>query len=108
VKDAVFAPPLPTASLQLKYRITEAMMSITREMLVQVWEEPEYGTEAYHVTCEAHTECPYDLLETLKRLSISLYVLHEHNMDTFISMIFISVCFILNYPVFNEYEINYR
>jgi hypothetical protein len=89
VKDAVFAPPLPTASLQLKHWITEAMVSITREMLVQVREEPEYGTEAYHVTCEAHTECPLEFIRNFKTLFISLYAMHEHNMDTFISMIFL-------------------
>jgi hypothetical protein len=56
-KDAVFASSLPTASLYLKHRITEAMVSITREMLVKVWDKLEYGTNASHVTCEAHTEC---------------------------------------------------
>jgi hypothetical protein len=61
VKDAVFAPPLPTASLQLKHRITDAMVSITRDMLVQVWEELDYLSNIYHVTYGAHTECLQNL-----------------------------------------------
>jgi hypothetical protein len=36
-KDSVFVPTLPTDILDLKHRITEVVMSVTRDMLVKVW-----------------------------------------------------------------------
>jgi hypothetical protein len=35
-------PPLPTANPELQRRITEAVASITRDILAEIWEEMKY------------------------------------------------------------------
>lgn len=41
VKDMVFRPPLPATIEELKQEITEAILTLTPEMLQRVWNEFE-------------------------------------------------------------------
>ena len=48
IKDWVYVPPLPTSEDGMKTRITEALTTIDRDMLVRVWQEMEY---CFDVSC---------------------------------------------------------
>jgi hypothetical protein len=42
VKEAVYVRPLPTTLVDLKYRITTAVNSVTQYILLRVWDEFSY------------------------------------------------------------------
>jgi hypothetical protein len=90
MKDAAFVPLLPTDALDLKCMVSYALASITRYMMVKVWRELEYKINASHITFRAHVSKVYTKVE---KLSISLYVFHEHHVDNLISMIFLMPSF---------------
>jgi hypothetical protein len=56
VKDKVFVPPQPVSISDLKTRIGAAMVTITPDLLIRVWQELDYRLDVCHVTKGAHVE----------------------------------------------------
>lgn len=57
VKDKVYIPPLPQTMNELLERINEAIQTITRGMLQNVWMELDYRLDTCRATRGAHIEC---------------------------------------------------
>jgi hypothetical protein len=56
VKDSVYVPPLPMSLKELRDRITQALQTITADMLHRVWDEFDYRLDVCRVTQGAHVE----------------------------------------------------
>ena len=56
VKDSVYVPPLPMSLKELRDRITQALQTITADMLHRVWDEFDYSVDVCRVTQGAHIE----------------------------------------------------
>ena len=56
VKGLVYVPPLPTCVEGLKERITEALKTVTQDMLQRVWQELDYRLDVCRLTSGAHIE----------------------------------------------------
>ena len=58
VKGLVFVSPLPANIEEMKQRITAALETVTKDMLLQVWHELEYRLDVCRVTVtgSAHIE----------------------------------------------------
>jgi hypothetical protein len=57
LKDSVYVPPLPATLDDLQELITEAVNSITPDMLQRVWSELDYRIDVCRVTGGAHIDC---------------------------------------------------
>jgi hypothetical protein len=57
MKDRVYVHPLPATRDDLQERISEAVNSITPEMLQRVWSELDYRIDVCRVTGRAPIEC---------------------------------------------------
>jgi hypothetical protein len=55
VKDKVFSTPVPDIT-NLKARITDALATITEDMLENTWRETDYQLDVLCVTKGAHVE----------------------------------------------------
>ncbi|PNF14636.1 hypothetical protein B7P43_G12012 [Cryptotermes secundus] len=56
VKDHVYVPPLPTNLDDLKHRITTAINSVHRDMLIRAWEEFSYRIDVARAAGGGHIE----------------------------------------------------
>jgi hypothetical protein len=56
VKDRVYVPPLPTNFDDLKHRITTAINSVDRDMLIRAWEEFSYRIDVARAAGGGHIE----------------------------------------------------
>ncbi|PSN40121.1 hypothetical protein C0J52_19380 [Blattella germanica] len=56
VKDRVYVPPFPANLPELRDRIREAVVAVTPDMLIKVWDELAYSVYVCRVTNGAHTE----------------------------------------------------
>ena len=56
VKGLVFVLPLPANIEEMKQRITAALETVTKDMLLQVWHELEYRFNVCRVTGGVHIE----------------------------------------------------
>jgi hypothetical protein len=56
VKDSVYLPPIPMSLKELCDRITNALQTITADMLHRVWDEFDYRVDVCRVTQGAHIE----------------------------------------------------
>jgi hypothetical protein len=56
VKDSVYVSPLPMSLMELRDRITNALQTITADMLPRVWDEFDYRVDVCRVTQGAHIE----------------------------------------------------
>ena len=56
VNGLLYIPPLPTSVDDLKTLVTEALITIDPDMLVQVWQEMEYHFNVCHVTKRLHIQ----------------------------------------------------
>ncbi|PNF28386.1 hypothetical protein B7P43_G16752 [Cryptotermes secundus] len=56
VKDHVYVPPLPTNLDDLKHRITTAINSVHRDMLIRAWEEFSYRIDVAHAAGGGYIE----------------------------------------------------
>ena len=62
VKDQVYVPPLPPASIpEMKVRIRTAIETITADMLQTVWNELDYRVDVCRNTKGAHIEQLYGM-----------------------------------------------
>lgn len=57
IKDIVYVSPLPASVEILQDRITEAVNTITPDMLSRVWNELDYRLDVCRVTSGAHIKC---------------------------------------------------
>ena len=56
VKDQVYVPPLPVSIAELKLRIRTAILTITADMLLTVWNELDYHVDVCRITKGAYIE----------------------------------------------------
>ena len=56
LKDKVYVPPLPANLPELRDRIRKAVVAVTPDMRINVWEELAYRLDVCHVTNGAHIE----------------------------------------------------
>jgi len=56
VKDSVYVPALPMSLKELRARITNALRTITADMLHRVWDEFDYRVDVCRVTQGAQIE----------------------------------------------------
>ncbi|PSN46196.1 hypothetical protein C0J52_18533 [Blattella germanica] len=56
VKDRVYVPPFPANLPELRDMIREAVVTVTPDMLIKVWDELAYRLDVCRVTNGAHIE----------------------------------------------------